>query len=122
MVVRYLVATAIFCLAVGLLSFVGLPVTSLRFPVNPVFSQVAACVRTIGLASKAPAAYAEHQTAEAAADLHQKQKKWPPTLQTVRSHGKNEVICGASDRLRSSPQSPELALRAFLYSFKKANR
>jgi hypothetical protein len=53
---------------------VGLPVTSLRFPVNPASSQVAACVRTIGLASKAPPAYAEPQTAEAAANLHQKQK------------------------------------------------
>jgi hypothetical protein len=68
------VATAVFCLAVSLLPLVGLPVTSLRFPVNPVSSQVAACVTTIGLASKAPPAYAEPQTAEAAANLHQKQK------------------------------------------------
>ena len=67
-------ATAVLCLAVSLLSFVGLPVASLRVTVNPASSQVAAYVRTIGLASKAPPAYAEPQTAEAAASLHQKQK------------------------------------------------
>ena len=67
-------ATAVLCLAVSLFPFEGPPVASLRFPVNPASSQVAAGVRTIGLASKAPATYAEPQTAEAAADLHQKQK------------------------------------------------
>jgi hypothetical protein len=116
------VATAIFCLAVGLLSFVGLTVTSLRFPVNPVFSQVAALVRTIDLASKAPAAYAEPQTAEAAADLHQKQKnglrpcKPSEAMVKIRQLVELPIACGALLKARS------YRFGLSFYSFKKANR
>jgi hypothetical protein len=101
------VATAIFCLAVGLLSFVGLPVTSLRFPVNPASSQAPALVRTIRLASPAPAAYAEPQTAEAAADLHQKQKnglrpcKPSEAMVKIRQLVELPIACGALLKARS---------------------
>ena len=66
-------ATAVLCLAVSLSSLRGLPVTLLCFPVDPVPSQEAAYVRTIGLAAEAAAADAERHTAEAAAHLYQKQ-------------------------------------------------
>ena len=100
-------ATAVLCLAVGLLSFVGVTVTSLRFPVNPASSRAAALVRTIGLASPAPAAYAEPQTAEAAADLHQKQKnglrpcKPSEAMVKIRQLMELPIACGALLKARS---------------------
>lgn len=100
-------ATAVLCLAVGLLSFVGLTVTSLRFPVNPASPRAAACLRTIGLASPAPAADAEPQTAETAADLHQKQKndlrpcKPSEAMVKIRWFVELPIACGALLKARS---------------------
>ena len=100
-------AAAVLCLAVGLLSFVGLTVASLRFTVNPASSQVAACLRTIGLAPKAAAADAEPQTAEAAADLHQKQKndlrpcKPSEAMVKIRWFVELPIACGALLKARS---------------------
>src|SRR5208283_916462 len=112
--------TAVFCLAVGLLSFVGVTVASLRFTVNPASSQVAAGVRTIGLASKAPAAYAEPQTAEAAAHLHQKQKNGLRPCKP--SEAMVKIRCLWSFRsLAELSSRPEVGASGLpFYSFKKS--
>src|SRR5271157_4276983 len=96
---------AVLRLAMGLLPLLGLPVPSLRFPVNPEHPLASALFGTIGLAPPAPAAHEEARSAEAAVDLYEKQKR-PPTLRTVGSRDKIEWFVGLRS-FRSSSSKPE---------------
>jgi hypothetical protein len=100
---------AVLRITVGLLPLPGLPVPSLRFPVNPESPQTAAFVRTIGLASPAPPAYEETHAAEAATNLDQKQSGLQ-RCKSVRSRDRNKWFVGL-------PIVPELFFKARSCSF-----
>ena len=76
------VAMAVLGEAMGLLPLLGLPVPSLRFPVNPESPLASAFIRTIGLASKAPAAHEEPRCAEVTPNLDEKQSGLQPCTQS----------------------------------------
>jgi hypothetical protein len=69
------VPPAVLPLPMSPLSFRGLPVTSLRLPVNSPLPYNTALLTTIRLPSPAPPTYIKPQTAPAATNLHQKQNK-----------------------------------------------
>jgi len=101
------VATAVFCQAMCLPSFDGLPVAPLRLPVNPASSQKVACVTTIGLTPEAPAAHAEPQPTPTAVHLHQKQKMasdlahQPEAMVHIGWFVELLAVCGALLKARS---------------------
>lgn len=99
--------------AVGLLSLPGLPVSSLRLPVNPESPQTAALVRTIGLSPPAPPAYEETHAAPSAMNLDKKQSGLQPCKQ---SEAVVEIwrLWGFRS-FRSSLSEPEVGASGFLF-------
>jgi hypothetical protein len=74
------VSATVLPLPMSLLPFSGLPVTSLRLPVNSAPPYNTAFLPTIRLPPPAPPTYIEPQTAPAATNLHQKQNKMASDL------------------------------------------
>ena len=107
-------AMAVFREAVGLLSLAGLPVASLRFPVNPESPLAATLLRTVCLAPPAPAADKEPHAAEAAVNLDKKQSGLQPCTQS-EAVVKRMSCLGLPIVSGALFQSPKLPLRAFLF-------
>lgn len=107
-------AMAVFREAMGLLSLAGLPVASLRFPVNAKLPLAAALLRTVCLAPPAPAADKEPHAAEAAMNLDKKQRGLQPCIQSEAVVERMNCL-GLPIVSGALFQSPKLPLRAFFF-------
>ena len=105
---------AVFREAMGLLSLAGLPVASLRFPVNAKLPLAAALLRTVCLAPPAPAADKEPHAAEAAMNLDKKQRGLQPCIQSEAVVERMNCL-GLPIVSGALFQSPKLPLRAFFF-------